>query len=128
MPIASGASCWAGASTTPATRLLLGLGLTGPLASNPPLGAVTHAMSKTPPTRPGVADLDLLLGVLALQLEFIRRDQLEAALRTCALDLCGPLGAILVGQGHLTPDRLALLNVLLKEHLYAHHGDPLQSL
>src|SRR4051812_28055232 len=81
------------------------------------------------PTHPPAgADRNLLFGVLALQMEFIGRDALVAAMHAWALDKARPLGAILVEQGALAPARLGLLDALVDEHLRAHGGDPGRSL
>ncbi len=85
-------------------------------------------MSNPTPPRPGAADRNLLFGMLALQMEFLRADELVAAMQAWVFDKATPLGRILVGQGHLSPGRLELLNALVEEHLKAHDDDPRQSL
>src|SRR5207244_6987182 len=85
------------------------------------------AMSDSSPSRPS-ADRNLLFGILALQLDFISRDALLAALRAWVLDKGKPLGRILQDQGQLTPDRLVLLNALVAAHLKGHQNDSRQSL
>jgi serine/threonine protein kinase len=67
------------------------------------------------------ADGNLLFGVLALQLEFIHRDALVAAMNAWVLNKAKLLGDILVEMGNLTPDRRTLLEALLKEHLALHN-------
>jgi tetratricopeptide (TPR) repeat protein/tRNA A-37 threonylcarbamoyl transferase component Bud32 len=74
------------------------------------------------------ADRNLLFGILALQMDFIDRDQLVAAMHSWVLDKTQTLGSILVAQGALTPKRLTLLDTLVEEHLSEHDNDPSQSL
>ena len=68
------------------------------------------------------ADRNLLFGVLALQLDFVSRDQLVAAMNAWALDKAKPLGRILCDQGVLAADTHELLEALVRKHL-ARHGD-----
>src|SRR5262249_42799671 len=84
-------------------------------------------MSDSPPARPG-ADLNLLFGVLALQMDFVSRDALVAAMNAWVLDKARPLGQVLLGQGALRPDTHALLEALGRKHLGLHGGDPRKSL
>jgi serine/threonine protein kinase/tetratricopeptide (TPR) repeat protein len=74
------------------------------------------------------ADRNLLFGILALQMDFISRDALIAGMYTWVQDKTKPLGQILVEQGHLNPQYLALLEPLVQAHIQAHHNDPQQSL
>src|SRR5262249_15048397 len=74
------------------------------------------------------ADRNLLFGILALQMDFIDRDQLVAAMNAWLLDKTRALGEILLAQGALVPRRLALLDTLVEEHLSQHGGDPGKSL
>ena len=73
------------------------------------------------------ADRNLLFGVLALQLNFVTRDALVAAMHAWVLDKTKPLGQILLDQGRLTAGQFQALEALLGEHLQA-HGSPLESL
>jgi len=73
-------------------------------------------------------DRNLLYGILAVQLDFIGRDSLIAAMHAWVLDKSRPLGEILVEQKALKSDRHALLDALVDEHLNAHDGDPEKSL
>jgi serine/threonine-protein kinase len=75
-----------------------------------------------------LADRNLLFGILAVQMDFISRDALIAAMHAWVLDKTKPLGEVLHGLGHLSPERLRLLDALVAEHLQAHHGDPQRSL
>src|SRR6516165_1596135 len=75
-----------------------------------------------------LADRNLLFGILAVQMDFISRDALIAAMNAWVLDKTKPLGEVLRGLGHLSPERLHLLDALVAEHLQAHHDDPQRSL
>jgi hypothetical protein len=74
------------------------------------------------------ADRNLLFGILALQMDFISRDQLIAAMHAWVLDKGQPLGAILKGQGALGEEDHGLLEALVRKHLLLHGGDPARSL
>jgi WD40 repeat protein/serine/threonine protein kinase len=84
-------------------------------------------MSDATPGRPG-ADRNLLFGILALQMDFVGRDALIAAMHAWVLDKNRPLGDLLCAQGHLTAERLRLLDAMVAEHLRAHEGDVEKSL
>src|SRR5712692_5071108 len=64
------------------------------------------AMSDATPRRPS-ADRNLLFGILALQMDFIRRDALIAAMNAWVLDKAKPLGQVLVERQALRPDQRA---------------------
>jgi serine/threonine protein kinase/Flp pilus assembly protein TadD len=84
-------------------------------------------MSASSPSR-SFADRNLLFGILALQLDFLGRDALIAAMNAWVLHKHKPLGQILLEQGQLSAERLQLLEALVGEHLKAHHDDAQQSL
>ena len=73
-------------------------------------------------------DRNLLFGILALQLDFIGRDSLVAAMHAWVLQKSKPLGQILVEQGVLAPKARSALDALVEQHLELHQGDPQQSL
>jgi serine/threonine-protein kinase len=73
-------------------------------------------------------DRNLLLGVLALQMEFVSRDQLIDALHAWVLDKSRPLDDILLDQGALQRDTQALLTALVDKHVEIHGGSPANSL
>jgi WD40 repeat protein/tRNA A-37 threonylcarbamoyl transferase component Bud32 len=79
---------------------------------------------------PAAADTgrNLLLGLLALQNDFIDRDALLAAFATWVADKARPLGGILLERGAIDGPRHALLEALVGEHLKRHGGDPERSL
>lgn len=65
----------------------------------------------------------MLFGILALQMDFIKRDALIAAMNAWVLDKARPLGQILTEQGALAPDAHALLEALVQKHLHMHCGN-----
>src|SRR5258707_379762 len=74
------------------------------------------------------ADRNLLFGILALQMDFIARDALVAAMNAWVLDKGKPLGQVFLVRGALSNERRALLEALVPEHLKQHGNDPQQSL
>ena len=84
-------------------------------------------MSEPAPGRPA-ADYNLLLGILALQMDFVNRDGLIQAMNAWVLDKSRRLGAVLVEQGALPAARHGLLEALVSEHLRLHDQDPHKSL
>jgi serine/threonine-protein kinase len=74
------------------------------------------------------ADRNLLFGILALQLDFIGRDQLVAAMTAWVLDKHKPLGLILIEQNALTFQDYEALQVLVDRHLEHHEQQPQRSL
>jgi serine/threonine protein kinase len=74
------------------------------------------------------ADRNLLFGILALQMDFIDRDSLVAAMHAWVLAKDKPLGRILIEQGKLKAELLALIDALVQAHLEVHEEDPERSL
>ena len=74
------------------------------------------------------SDTNLLFGVLALQMDFITREQLVAAMQAWVFDKKKPLGEILCAQKVLAADSRQLLDALMVKHLAAHDNDPEKSL
>ena len=74
------------------------------------------------------ADRNLLFGIIALQMDFIGRDALVAAMSAWALEKSKPLGEILVAQQALSSQRRDLIEALVQEHLKQHNDDPQRSL
>ena len=74
------------------------------------------------------ADRNLLFGILALQMDFIARDALVAAMNAWVLDKAKPLGQILAEQGALDSDNRVWLEAGVERHLAKHNNDPQQSL
>jgi WD40 repeat protein/serine/threonine protein kinase len=74
------------------------------------------------------ADRNLLFGILALQMDFITRDALIAAMGSWALEKHRPIGDILVEKAALDPQYRALLEPMVDAHVAQHSGDPAASL
>jgi len=84
---------------------------------------------RRPAPRPqGDTGRNLLFGILALQNNFIGRDDLLAAFAAWVADKARPLAQFLVDRGALDHSRQALLDALVAEHLKQHGGDPDASL
>jgi eukaryotic-like serine/threonine-protein kinase len=75
-----------------------------------------------------VSDRNLLFGVLALQMDFIKREQLITAMQAWVFDKSKPLGDILLAQKALAKDNHALLEALVQKHLAMHDNDAEKSL
>ena len=71
---------------------------------------------------------NLLLGLLALQNNFIGRDDLLAAFAAWVADRSRSLGQVLLKRGALSPGRQMLLEALVEEHIRLHDSDPRKSL
>jgi WD40 repeat protein/tRNA A-37 threonylcarbamoyl transferase component Bud32 len=71
---------------------------------------------------------NLLFGIVALQMDFISRDDLIGAMNTWVLDKTKPLSQVLLDQGVLDADTHTLLEALVCKHLAKHNNDPAQSL
>jgi serine/threonine-protein kinase len=74
------------------------------------------------------ADRNLLLGVVALQMDFVSRDALIAAMHAWVLEKTKALGQILVDKGALAAERRGLLELLVDEHIKQHGNSPEKSL
>src|SRR6202011_725501 len=79
------------------------------------------------PSRPATAR-NLLFRILALQMDFINRDALIAAMNAWVLDKSKALSQILLEQGAYRPEDCQLLEVVIKRHLELHHHDVAKSL
>ncbi len=77
---------------------------------------------------PAAADRNLLFGILALQMDFIGRDALIAAMNSWVLDKARPLGQILLEQGTLAAGDHELLEGLVRRHLEKHGHNAERSL
>jgi hypothetical protein len=78
-------------------------------------------MSESRPTRP-TADRNLLFGILALQMDFIDRDQLISAMNSWVLAKDKSLGQVLVEVCALRPDQQLALEALVNLHVERHEG------
>jgi eukaryotic-like serine/threonine-protein kinase len=74
------------------------------------------------------ADRNLLIGIIALQVDFISRASLIAAMNAWVLKKATPLSQILQDLGALTESRRSLLDALVEEHIKLHDDDPRKSL
>jgi serine/threonine-protein kinase len=74
------------------------------------------------------ADRNLLFGILAVQNEFVSRDQLVEAMNAWVLTKQRPLGDILRERGALAEQHHALLSALVDMQLNKHGGDAWKSL
>jgi formylglycine-generating enzyme required for sulfatase activity/tRNA A-37 threonylcarbamoyl transferase component Bud32 len=74
------------------------------------------------------ADRNLLFGILAVQMDFVTRDDLIGAMSAWALQKHKPLDRVLVERGALSEPRRALLEPLVREHVRAHGDDAARSL
>lgn len=68
------------------------------------------------------ADRNLLFGILALQMDFVTRDGLVAAMNAWVLNKQAGLGELLVERQLMDSDRRSLLNALVEEHVKLHGG------
>src|SRR6516225_4063638 len=73
-------------------------------------------------------DRNLLFGIIALQMDFISRDQLIAAMHAWVIEKHKPLGQILSEQGVLTSEDHEAIETLVRRHLLRHDNDPERSL
>lgn len=74
------------------------------------------------------SDRNLLLGLLALQLNFVDRQQLVTAFDHWVTDKARSLGQIFLEQRALAADEHALLEALAAKHVERHGNDPQKSL
>jgi tetratricopeptide (TPR) repeat protein/tRNA A-37 threonylcarbamoyl transferase component Bud32 len=74
------------------------------------------------------ADRNLIFGLLALQMDFVTREQLLEAMSAWMLAKHLSLGDILCGRGVLAEDERQVLDLALRKHIQRHGGDPQASL
>jgi serine/threonine-protein kinase len=74
------------------------------------------------------SDRNLLFGIMAVQMDFVNRDALIAAMHAWMLAKSKPLSTILVEKGCLGADARTLLEALVDKHLEIHGNDSGQSL
>jgi serine/threonine protein kinase/tetratricopeptide (TPR) repeat protein len=87
-----------------------------------PVAAMTTNKDK------GGSDRNLLVGILAVQMDFVRREQLMAAMNAWLLEKKSPLEDILLRQGALDDESRKLLVALVAKHLALHQNDAEKSL
>jgi len=74
------------------------------------------------------ADRNLLFGIIALQMDFVSRDQLIAAMAAWVVDKQKALGQVLSEQGVLSTDDHEAIESLVRRHLLRHDNDAERSL
>jgi serine/threonine-protein kinase len=74
------------------------------------------------------ADRNLLFGIIALQMDFISRDQLIAAMAGWVVEKHKSLGQVLCDQQALAPEDHEAIQSLVRRHLLRHGKDPERSL
>src|SRR5262249_42911236 len=74
------------------------------------------------------ADRNLIFGLLALQMDFVTREQLLEAMHACMVQKQTPRGEILSRGGVLEEDDRADLERLVERHIRRHGGQPQASL
>jgi hypothetical protein len=77
---------------------------------------------------PHSADRNLLFGIIALQMDFISRDQLIAAMNAWVLDKHQPLGQVLTEQRALSVEDREAIDSLVRRHLLRHDNNAERSL
>jgi hypothetical protein len=82
----------------------------------------------SPHAHPHSADRNLVLGIIALQMDFISRDQLIAAMGAWVMDKHKSLGQVLCEQGALSPEDHEAIESLVRRHLLRHSDDAERSL
>jgi eukaryotic-like serine/threonine-protein kinase len=76
----------------------------------------------------GADDRNLLLGIIALELNFISRDVLISAMNAWVLNRATPLGQMLQDRGALSESCRSVLEALVDEHIMHHDDEPRKSL
>jgi WD40 repeat protein len=66
-----------------------------------------------------------LVGIMALQMGYVSREQLEAAMAACGTDAPSSLGPFLVERGFVQPDTLALIQGLIGKLLAGQGAAPI---
>jgi serine/threonine-protein kinase len=74
------------------------------------------------------SDRNLLIGILALQMDFITRDQLVTGMANWVIDKSKALDEVLLDNKAIDAPTRDLLLALVNKHLEVHQGDPQQSL
>lgn len=74
------------------------------------------------------ADRNLLFGILAIQVNFLDRDQLISGMNAWVLEKHKPLSELLIERGALKFDQAAVIELLIEQHLKLHGNDPSLSL
>jgi tRNA A-37 threonylcarbamoyl transferase component Bud32 len=77
---------------------------------------------------PRTADRNLLFGIFAVQLDYVSRDALLAAMNAWVMEKHRPLADLLVERGSLDPADREHLEMVIARHVARHGGDPERSL
>ena len=80
------------------------------------------------PPNSHAADRNLLFGIIALQMDFITRDHLIAAMQAWVFDKRKPLSQVLTEQRALSTEDREAIESLVRRHLLRHDNDPERSL
>ncbi len=91
-------------------------------------GDTPHGTELTRASVASLSDRNLLIGLLALQMNFVTSEQLIAAMNAWMLEKASPLEQILLRSGHLAEDTCNLLVAVLNKHVELHRCDLHQSL
>src|SRR4051794_7272296 len=83
--------------------------------------------ASSPPQVSLPADANLLFGIVALQMDFISRDQLIAGMQAWVNEKSTLLADHLVRGGALKPERRKLIEPLVAEHARRDRGDERQA-
>ncbi len=75
-----------------------------------------------------LSDESLLLGVLALQMGLVSREELTASVEAWMLEEFSSLGDVLRRRDAIDAGSMALLERLVQKHLQTHDNDPMKSL
>lgn len=92
-------------------------GAQGGPSDTPTPPAPAEAAAELPSQEPaasGESNDDLLFGVLALQMDFVNREQYLEALQVWMTDRTRPLAYLLLEQGALTADQLGLVEAMVR--------------
>src|SRR5437867_2400371 len=90
-------------------------------------GQIECIQGLSPMSQPS-SDRNLLFGILALQMDFISRDALIAAMHAWVLQKGTPLAEILLSQAAVGKEEYDLLQAMVAKHLQVHDNDPRKSL
>src|SRR5262249_44545665 len=85
-------------------------------------------MPNPSPVHAGASDRNLLFDILALQNDFVSRDQLVEAMSAWVLAKQRPLGELLRERGALGEEEYGLIEALVSRQLARHGGDVEKSL
>src|SRR5438309_473417 len=86
------------------------------------------AVLRRGPSMSAAADRNLIFGLLALQMDFVSREQLLDAMSAWMFQKHTPLGEVLCRRGVLAEEDRIDLDRLVDRHLKRHGGNPQASL